>query len=541
MAGGESGMEQASSADSSKNHSPDLDYGLFSPNTKAKEADADGEPDKEADESEEDSEDDNVVIPDGPPTTLLAELQLRKQRNKLRTRPVQSVYPNGVHSTLLELDTVAQVEREMRKQKKVNLAWEDPTLNQDLAQEEDDEEVPLALLAAAKAAAAAKGVSRSTLDLTAVMDEVHRPLGLMERREMEENEPLSRRRDRLQGRAPPETINLETMQKRMTTLNLVNGVTGMKSQSRLNLPLPGQGGASSEVGEHTRGEEPEVEGETLAERRKRLHGETPLPLARPVSRAFSSELLSQFGGDELEGKGKGKADLPGQQPEEGETLGQRRRRLQAEREARQREMGSGWTASNPQLRGPYNSGIDGNQRISRRLSMADILADHPLEGPEGLMDPRKKEQLQREKEAQRVHREQEAKMARLRAQMPQSLPAASVGAYSGAFRGSRYNDDGTGGRLGSGSGRSLTGQGLGFGVSDGRPALQPRMSTMPAAYGMPAQSVYGYGGGMTGGVQSSYGMVPGPAAYGGMYNGYGVPPAQQVDMVERWRQSIMPN
>lgn len=543
---GEIGRVPSAYSSSGDGQSPNVDQGLFSPNPMA--PDSDEEPDKE--EDEEDDYDDDEEAYQGLPTTLLAELQLRKQRNKLRTQPIQRVYPNGIHSTLLELDTVAQVERDMRKQKKVNLAWEDPAMNRDLVEEEDDEEVPLAMLAAAKAAAAAKGVNRSTLDISAVMDEVNRPLGLMERRELEENEPLSRRRDRLQGRGPRETMNLETMQKRMTTLSLVHGGAGLKSQSRLALPLPSPSRLSAGSGGNSGGDdgEPEVEGETLAERRKRMQGNT-LPQARPVSGAFSLELLNQFGGDDKDAKGKGKAvdngPPSGELPEESETLGQRRRRLQAEREAREREMGSGWTASTPQLLDTYVSG-DGNQRLSRRTSMADILADHPLEGRQGTMDPREQEQLRLQMEAETVQKEQEAKMARLRAQMPQSLPVVGVGAYNGGYRSGQFNDGG-GGRLvsGSGSGR--------YGIPDVvRPPPQ-RMSTMPATYGAPAplaNPVYGAG---LPGVQSAYGMVPAPAAYGGPaaygapatygapYNGYDVSPPQQLDMVERWRQSIMPS
>jgi len=260
---------------------------------------------------EEESEDEGQLDDDvyhGPPTTLLAELQLRKQQQKQRTKPLASAYPNGMHSTLLQLDAVAQVEQKSRKKGRVRLAWEDPS-TQEPEDENDDEDVPLAMLYSKKAA------------------EANRPLGLMERRDMEDNEPLSRRRDRLQGR-PPGAGRASTM------MNLA-------TQQPPTDP-----------------EDPE-EGETLAQRLRRLK-ETTIPAARPVSGDFANEMMSQFGGDamaDLKGKGKEPATVP---PEE-ETLGQRRKRLQAEASARAKEVGQ------PAL-------------LNTRRSMADILQAHPSAG-----------------------------------------------------------------------------------------------------------------------------------------------------------------
>lgn len=523
---GEGGMSPSMEGSSKDGNSPNVDQGPFSPNLMA--PDSDEEPDKEADEDEEDEDDDSEDddlnnVYQGQPTTLLAELQIRKQRNKLRTRPVHKVYPNGLHSTLLELDTVAEVERTMRKGKRVNLAWEDPSANADLMEEEDDEEVPLAMLAAARAAAAAKGVNKSTLDVGVIMDEVNRPLGLMERREMEENEPLSRRRDRIQGRAPRETLNLETMQKRMTQLSLAHGGAGLKSQSRLALPLHspyGPAGSAASIRTAEPPSEPEVEGETLAQRRKRLQGDT-LPAARPVSGAFSHELLEQFGGDEdkaQQANAKGNDQPTGEQEEE--TLGQRRRRLQAEREAREREMAS-----------------KSHNRLSRRMSMADILIAHPLEPPQGVIDPREAERQRLQAVAAEKQRDRDARMAALRSQMPQAIPAPTVGAPNGGYMGGQFND-GTAGGLGT-PGRSLAYARVGGGGGVPPPPLQ-RMSTLPAAYGgTAALSTPVYGAAMTmTGVDGPYGM--GPHAYGGGFNFGGMPPTQgQLDMVERWRQSII--
>lgn len=289
------------------------------------------EDDIEASESEEDDEDEghpDDILYQGAPTTLLAELQIRKQQQKLRTRPLTTAYTNGMHSTLLELDAVAQVEKKARKQKRVALAWEDPDeigLNES---DDEDEDVPLGMLFPHKSTA---HIDRS------------RPMGLMERREMEDNEPLSQRRDRLQGKPPRAMIRASTM----------------------------IGASITPV---------EDEGETLAQRVQRLKAQggtaTGLPTTRPVSGDFTSELMSQFGGDAMDGikadgKGKGKATAATPPAEEEETLGQRRKRLQAEREAREQEVGAG---ADSQM------SLENRPALKKTLSMADILQAHPAAG-----------------------------------------------------------------------------------------------------------------------------------------------------------------
>ncbi len=132
--------------------------------------DEDDEEDGEEDSEEEDEEEDEDLQYQGQPTTLLAELQLRKQQQKMRTRPINQAYPNGLHTTLLELDAVHEVERRARKGKRVNLAWEDPAMVPDPA-DEDDDDVPLAMLSVAKAT----GQNRATMDVSAFMAEVNRP------------------------------------------------------------------------------------------------------------------------------------------------------------------------------------------------------------------------------------------------------------------------------------------------------------------------------------------------------------------------------
>ena len=427
---------------------------------------------------QEDEYDDGQELYHGAPTTLLAEIQLRKQQAKLRTQPVASTYPNGIRSTLLELDAVAQVEQKSRKQKRVQLAWEDPdqAVEDDAA---DDEEVPLALLYAKKSQ----------------VQELDRPMGLMERRDMEDNEPLSRRRDRLQGRPPA------TMPRASTMMNLTAT--------------------------------PEQEGETLAHRVRRLKedGEpvTGLPSARPVSGDFASEMMSQFGVDLADSKGKGKEIPTSPAPEEEETLGQRRKRLQAEREARALEVGNN---GEPQER----------PKMQSRRSMADILTAHPAAGgasraPSYGKEPSRNGLLgfyEREK------------MYRASTMFnPDSSQFPGRQANAGGFKAGMYND----------------GQG---GIIPPQPQMQ-RASTynlfasptagfqhqqvlQPMAYNafgnqmmMPFANPYAMGGMQMNGMQDmNMGYMQNPMAGMNMLQ-MGTEPLNQgqIDMVERWRQSVM--
>ncbi|KAK1751115.1 hypothetical protein QBC47DRAFT_84464 [Echria macrotheca] len=496
------------------------------------------DPDTDEESSGEEEEEEEELY-QGPPTTLLAELQLRKQRNKMRTRPMAHAYTNGMHSTLLELDAVAEVERKARKGKRVNLAWEDPNANQDHNDEVDDEDVPLGMLAVAKA----KGISPGNMDISAVMSEVHRPLGLMERRELEDNEPLSRRRERLQGRqsglVPP---TLDVVQQRISQLGISpygsHGNLGLRSQSRLTLPMPSPGAGSV----NGAADADDDEGETLAARKARLAAENPLPVARPVSGMFSSELLSQFGGPEEEngpsatdkGKGLDTGKAPGDVPEEEETLGQRRRRLQAEREAREREMAAAGlpvTQSRTMTLMPTTGNMEPS-RLSRRLSMADVLGAHPSDATRIGMDPREEQRLRLEAETMRAQRDKDMKMAALRAQMPTAITTPSFGARTGGYMGGKFND-------GSGGNPAAGGLGLGFGAG-AAVMQQQRMSAIPPAaagmYGMPMPAVGAqYAGGpmQMGFAPQGYG-APMPMAM--QMNGQG----GHVDMVEKWRQGVMP-
>lgn len=448
----------------------------------------------EADEEEDELDVDPAVY--GPPTTLLAELQIRKHQQKLRTRAPAQAYPNGMYSTLLEMDTVAEVERKNRKAKKINLAWEE---QDEVADESDDDDVPLGLLAA----------KNNGMDYAAMQAEINRPLGLMEQRELDDNEPLSRRRNRLQGRTTA----------RQSMLNLGGGVA---------LGMSGGAGPPSPNLRALTPEQPEVEieGETLAERARRLKGEeegdNPLPRARPVSTAFSVEMLNQLGDafkDEEKEKAEAeKAKQKAAPNEEEETLGQRRRRLQAEREAREKEMGgvAGLTVPEPDF--------------SKRHSMADVLG---VSRKTVLVDPRAEATRTKEEEAARYRKEQERKMAVLRAQMPTTLITPNH-QRTGGYMAGQFNDGNAGGY---GRGRVQSSYGVpagGMGINGG------------ANGGMVGNG--GYGMGAVGG----YGMAN---AHGQAGFGYGGMPVQtqalqmqmpvqqpgyQYDRVNQWRQSIIP-
>ncbi|KAI1257434.1 hypothetical protein MGN70_000474 [Eutypa lata] len=461
----------------------------------------DGEPVQEEDEDEG-----QEVVYNGPPTTLLAELQMRKQQQKMRTQPLTQAYPNGLHSTLLELDTVAEVERKARNGKKVNLAWEGQ--GADDAESSEDEDTPLGLLMARKG---------HESDIAALA-ELNRPPGLMEKKEMEENEPLSRRRNRLQGR--------ETGPAQRQGVLSLNPAFAMSR----NALRP----ASPRLQVHAP-EEDESEEETLGERMRRLRAreeaENLLPRARPVSAAFSTELFSQLGDtfkdeddkddkdnkDKDKDKGKGKQEL---QPPEEETLGQRRRRLQAEREA----------GSTTPLAASGGVNLNVPPKLVQRHSLADVLGASAAHANARTMlsDPRAERDRARQEEAARYRADQDHKLAAFRSQMPTNvnlgngtpLGGNTVHAVGGYIAG-RFNGGNAGG---------LGGQ-------------QPRVTSM---YGAPANR------GLLANSYPVQQVMVNPAAAATMGGGYGVsmatnnpyqmpvqPPAP-MERVESWRQSIWP-
>ena len=243
------------------------------------------------------------------PATLLGELELRKRQQKQRNRTAGGA-PNGMHATLLQQDAVAQLQQASRGKQKVTLAWEDAHAHD--KENEDNEDIPLAML----------NIKRKV--------ERHQPIGLIARKDLEDNEPLSHRRARLRGEDP-----LAAQRQRDFKVQMAREVDAT-------------------------GEE-----ETLGQRRERLKRDKEAAF-RPVGGDFASEVLSQFGGLEP----KENVPAPSKTPEglEEETLGQRRQRLQAEKDSRQVSQ----TSSNAVPTEGAQTSLP-----AKRRSMADILHAHP--------------------------------------------------------------------------------------------------------------------------------------------------------------------
>ncbi|RLL97147.1 hypothetical protein CFD26_106691 [Aspergillus turcosus] len=260
----------------------------------------------ESDDSEtgdEESEEEPDLEYAGPPNTLLAELEMRKQELKQRRRTAAA--SAGMHSTLLQLEAVAQKQSEHRRQRPVTLAWEDPDAHKH--EEDEDEDVPLAVLFPDKAK---------------VPDEA-RPLGLMEKRELEENEPLSSRRARLRGEPLPSA----SLDRRPTTMYAQN----------MPEPEPAQPDSGDEE-------------ETLAQRLKRLKAKDRTSTV--AESEFASEILAEISHlHEDEPKNEETEPAP-----EDETLAQRRERLRREAAAQKKST----------------------QAPRYRRSMADILHARPI-------------------------------------------------------------------------------------------------------------------------------------------------------------------
>ena len=261
------------------------------------------------------------------------------------------MFPNGMHSTLLQLDAVAQIERKRRKGKPTTLAWEDPHQHgAEMQQEEDDDDIPLGVLFPGKNGLINK-VGVSNWD---------KPLGLLARRDREENEPLSKRRNRLLGISnhSPQQVQMQPLVP--------------------NEYVPPDDEPTSEH-----------EDETLAQRHRRLRSRKALDEAlqgeednagfgsndgaRGANSDFASEWLSQFGGLEQAGPNGPNADQEESSEDDhpGETLGQRRRRLQAEAQMRQ-ASGSGIGVSGIPL--DHEHGLD---MMRASTSLGNLLSANP--------------------------------------------------------------------------------------------------------------------------------------------------------------------
>jgi hypothetical protein len=270
--------------------------------------------DTESDEPSEDEEDSEEGELDyvGPPNTLIAELELRKTELKHRRRTAVPVPFHGMRSTLLEMDEIAQKQSDKRRQRPVALAWEE---------RDEDEDVPLAMLYPEKVSA----------------DDDDRPLGLMEKRQQEENEPLSSRRARLRGEPIPKPA------PRPATVYTVE--------------------PSAHVPDVAAESDDETETETLAQRVARLKGHT-----RSESQ-FAAELMAEI--DTRAGITPNSAqEAPGTNEEE--TLAQRRSRLQKEAAAQTGPI------KNPRVRRSMAALTQGRPAQLSRQSSHDVFGQRPV-------------------------------------------------------------------------------------------------------------------------------------------------------------------
>ena len=276
------------------------------------------------------------------PTTLLAELQVRKAQLKSRTKTAATAFPNGMHSTLLQLDAVEAIEAKKRQKKKIALAWEDHQGIPDDNSDDGRDDVPLGMLYPSKQGNGHRKMGDER--------DWSRPLGLMDRREMEENEALGHRRTRLNPGARPLT----------------------RGNTMSQLHLAGQPDMPSED---------EHEDETLGQRVRRLKTKEALDGAivdvhkdgQERDSSFTDELLGQFGGLQVtnpDATTSGTSDRSTLKEattagaiDEDETLGQRAARLKREREASGEVLPS-QSASRP------------SSMLRSASSMANLLAEN---------------------------------------------------------------------------------------------------------------------------------------------------------------------
>jgi len=377
------------------------------------------------------------------PTTLLAELEARKAQLRSRNRTAASAFPTGMRSTLLELDAVAQVQKKARAQKRTNLAWENPD---DIRTEEPDEDVPLGLLYAGANHTGGQTRKHDPNGLHAMGDE-DVPLGLIVKREIEDNEPLSKRKERLKGPTPDAPAQDS---KRATVYIDVPGIDAPQPQN-----------------------DEEAEDETLAERLKRMREQKE----REKSGFGTGSLRLSLDDEEVKEKKKSPTQTP---PGEGEeTLGQRRRRLQQEKDQREK-----WKRESMFL-----------QQEVRQRNMMDII-QHQQNLP--------------------LHMRSQSAMAGML--NPGVNTYSGAGGFLGTIPGVNAPLAG-GGMLGMGGGSPATGMGM----TNHAMGVRPQSTIMMGGGGMGMP----YAGGVQMQIQAPMQMqAP-------MQN------AKQMEMVERWRSSVM--
>lgn len=229
------------------------------------------------------------------PTTLLAELESRKAKQKMRSRTAATISPHGIRNTLLELDAVAQMAATQRRTKRTHLAWEAPEEGEE---QDPDEDVPLAILQAVKKEG--QPTRRKDLDLP---DKRNTKLGgLLLQKELEDTEPLSARRNRL-------------LQQRRSVLPSMPSSTSIPQIPPSSAP----GALGPADGES------EEEEETLAQRRERLKNQSQPTENSGALPAISLDTSLDL---DLSLKPSPTAQTSPSEDEEEETLAQRRARLQ---------------------------------------------------------------------------------------------------------------------------------------------------------------------------------------------------------------------
>jgi len=180
------------------------------------------------------------------------------------------------------------------------------------------------------------------------------------------------------------------------------------------------------------------------------------------------------------------------------------------------------------------SNLTGQPAVSRRLSMADMLAAHPKKEA----DNRAQQAQQRAQQEQFAAQARESRMAAMRMQMPQALQTPGIN-RAGGFGGGIYND-GFGGQAVQ-STSALNTQGA------TRVPRHNRSTTALSAYGMPMQQS-GYAPGMQGGMGNMGSMNPYARASmqfpQGMNMGMMEAPqpmsVNSMKRVDQWRHGVMP-